>query len=94
MFWPAVGSLIQESLIHEELKSKTENNYDDIIEDEVSYIYNLPDDNSMDPFETQSEIKEGNLDDFDTNTDAENDPNSEKMNTQSRLKKGGNVHVA
>ena len=67
------------------MKSKTENNYDDIIEDEVSYIYNLPDDNSMDPFETQSEIKEGNLDDSNTNTDAENDSNAE--NTQSGLKR-------
>ena len=53
------------STIHEEelKKSKTENsNYDDIIEDEVSYIYNLPDDgNSIimeNPFNepTQNEV--------------------------------------
>ena len=59
------------STIHEEelKKSKTENsNYDDIIEDEVSYIYNLTDDgNSIiieNPFDetTQSEAEEVNKD--------------------------------
>ena len=58
------------STIHEEelKKSKTENsNYDDIIEDEVSYIYNLTDDgNSIiieNPFDETTQSEEVNKDD-------------------------------
>ena len=75
------------STIHEEelKKSKTENsNYDDIIEDEVSYIYNLPDDeNSIvleNPYDenSQSESEEVNKEERENNL-VENNENAEEI---------------
>ena len=77
------------STIHKEefKKSKTDNsNYDDIIEDEVSYIYNLPDDeNSIimeNPFDerTQSETEEVNKEEGgEENNIVENHENAEEI---------------